>query len=50
MVNLRVALKEAELARDFFVALSDKTLLNFPESFTNLERVIVYKKNIIKDR
>jgi hypothetical protein len=49
MVNLRVALKEAELARAFWVSLSDKTLLNFPESFVNLERVVVYKRNITKD-
>jgi hypothetical protein len=49
MGNLRVALKEAELARAFWVPLSDKTLLNFPESFANLEHIVVYQRNIIKN-
>ena len=46
MAGLRVAIKEAELARVFWVDINSTTLLSFPEQFTDLQHVVVYKRDI----
>ena len=46
MASLRVALKEALLARAFWVPVSDASLLKFPEDFCALESVRVFMRDL----
>ena len=46
MASLRVSLKEAMLARSFWVPIDDPTVLNFPEDFCALDRVKVFMRDL----